>query len=287
MGAALTTLVGTPIIVGKAFLRLKFVELAIRTIRYSRSWARLMTDPVIDMSVQILHKVVLLPLFSSFQALEEIAAKSLHLTRTQAAHDGHLAKTLMKIGSRAVDLYDKQHEASMRLATSGTVFSRMWCMAVGYAVVATTVCLIALAGEANLGRLSSGVVDQMKQHGKFLKLALFMALEMAVFPIVAGSAINLSLLPLFDGVSVATRLAQLRHTPFGIVFVNWIIGTRCVHAASKLLKQASCMAFRHSSLTFGRPFVPERYFSSEIPPTRPTRPSKTFWNAPYHRNCEK
>jgi hypothetical protein len=97
---------------------------------------------------------------------------------------------------------------------------------VGYVVTIGTICLIAFAGEANLGRLSSGVVDQMKQHGKFLKLALFMALEMAVFPIIAGSAINFSLIPLFEGANVATRMEQLRHTPFGIIFVNWIIGTR-------------------------------------------------------------
>jgi E3 ubiquitin-protein ligase MARCH6 len=226
MGATLSTLVGTPIIIGKIFLTLKLAKSAIRFVRFCTRLARLVTDPVVDVCVEILKEVVLLPMFSSFRALEKIAADKLHLPPSQPTHDGRLSKALSDLKSKGIVLYETQHAASVRLATSGTVVDRMWCMTVGYVVTIGTICLIAFAGEANLGRLSSGVVDQMKQHGKFLKLALFMALEMAVFPIIAGSAINFSLIPLFEGANVATRMEQLRHTPFGIIFVNWIIGTR-------------------------------------------------------------
>ena len=287
MGATLTTLIGTPIIVGKAFLTFKFVETAIAFLRFCTRIARLVTDPVVDICVEILKDVVLLPMFSSFRALENIAAKKLSLPHATAASDGRFSHALADLGSRIVILYDKQHVASVRLAASQTVIDRTWCMAVGYAVAISTVCLIAFAGEANLGRLSSGVVDQMRQHGKFLKLALFMALEMVMFPIVAGTAINYSLIPLFEGVTVATRIEQLRHTPFGLIFVNWIIGTRWVKKIGMSLTPASCMVFRRCSLIYARPCDRELYSSFGIHPTRATRRSRTSWSGRRRPNYER
>ena len=224
MGAALTILVGIPIIVGKIWLTLNMAQTTYKGARTLLRLVRLFADPVINICVEIVRDVVLSPMLSSFRALERIAATKLHLpvSTSSIQLSGKLNATLTRFGIA----YEAQRQVSARIAGSSSIPDRVWCMVVGYAVVIFMVVVIAVAGEANLGRLSTGVADQLQQNSKFLKLAMFMALEMAMFPIVAGGAINFSLIPVFEGVTVESRLAQIRSSPFSSVFVCWVIGTR-------------------------------------------------------------
>jgi E3 ubiquitin-protein ligase MARCH6 len=185
---------------------------------------RILAEPIINICIEIVRDVVLNPMISSFRALERIAASRLHLP--VPASSTQLSSKLDATFARIGRAYEAQRQISARIAGSSSIPDRVWCMVVGYAVVIFMVVVIAVAGEANLGRLSTGVADQLQQNSKFLKLAMFMALEMAMFPIIAGGAINFSLIPVFEGTTIESRLDQLRSAPFSSVFVCWVIGTR-------------------------------------------------------------
>ena len=243
MGAALTILVGTPIIVGKVFLSLDLVSSFLSLSRVLLQLARMVTDPLVDVCLEITKDVVLLPLFSSVQALESIIARKFGFTLTRPASVNYSipgVSTLLAgnergetklgdffdiIGQTAYDLYEAQRGVCLQLATSDQLADRVWCMFVGYGVAVVTVGMIALAGEANLGRVSIGVIEQLKQHGVFLKLTFFMGFELIAFPIVIGAGIDICTIPLFEGATIWGRMEHLRNAPFAAIFVGWLVGT--------------------------------------------------------------
>lgn len=192
--------------------------------------ARKLTDPIVDICFEIVREVIALPILSSFQALERIAKHQLRLP--QVTSTSSLARpftTKDKIGSLVgvvSRIYQLQRDWAMERATSSALSDRLWCLATGYSVGAITVIIIAVAGEANVSRLSTGALENMQQYGKFLKLAFFMALEMALFPTIAGTTISICIVPLFPATSLSMRYAQLASSPFATIFVNWIMGTR-------------------------------------------------------------
>ncbi|KAG0279290.1 hypothetical protein BGZ95_001712 [Linnemannia exigua] len=67
--------------------------------------------------------------------------------------------------------------------------------------------------------------DALRQQGLILRIAFFVTMEMIVFPLFCGITIGLSTLPVFQGATVATRMAFYRYSPNWFLLMHWIIGT--------------------------------------------------------------
>lgn len=240
MGASLTVLVGIPIIVGKVFLTLDLVRSLVYTSHLILRGARTVTDPVVDILVEIAKDVVVLPTISSLRTVESIAAGQLGLdgwshsagfgllSRLLASNEPagtQLADFLALIGSKSFDTYQAYRTVCAQIAASDRMSDRVWCMCTGYAIGAPFIVIYAIAGQAGHGRVSAAVAAQVKQHTTFLKLAFFMALELALFPLGIGLIIDACTIPLFSKASLMGRFRQLRGAPFGVLFVSWLVGT--------------------------------------------------------------
>lgn len=243
MGAALTVLVGIPIIVGKIFLAFDLIRSFAFASHLVLRGIRSVTDPVIDVLVEIGKDVILLPTLTSLKAAEAIVATKLSLQQQSSLPDFQLFPQLLRsgeggaiqlgeyfvtIGNQSFNAYEAYRAFSGKIAMSDRIADRIWCMLTGYAVGAFIILVIAIAGRAGLGRISTAVAAQVKQHGTFLKLAFFMALELLVFPLGIGMVIDACTVPLFSDASLMGRLSKLRGAPFGVLFVSWLVGTMLV-----------------------------------------------------------
>lgn len=230
MGGALTVLVGTPLVVGKIALSVDILRSLYRSYRILYRLTRTITDPVVDICFEIVKEVVAFPLLSSLRALQHILSGKLHIPSSRLGTHPPSSTVLDTIAvaklTNAVSFYRSIRQWASTTAASSSLADRVTCVLVGYVLGLTSITLAAAAGEANSSRLSASVRDSLQQYGKFLKLAFFMAIEMVLFPIVAGIIITLSVLPLHEEISPAARLAQMTSTPFASTLVSWILGTR-------------------------------------------------------------
>jgi E3 ubiquitin-protein ligase MARCH6 len=239
MGASLTVLVGMPIIIGKVFLALDLVRSFLYTSHLVLRGARSVTDPVVDVLVDITKDVILLPMMSVLNATDTSGLGRFGLDRSSYAIGGHLSDALRGneqggtrpgdllalVSNHTFDSYQAYRALCVQVAKSDRMSDRVWCMVTGYLVCAFFILIVALAGQAGLGRISAGVAAQVKQHTTFAKLSFFMALELVLFPLGIGMVIDACTVPLFAGASLAGGLRHLRTAPFGVVFVSWLIGT--------------------------------------------------------------
>lgn len=227
MGAALSVLVGGPIIIGKVSLSIDIVKSIGYTSHHILRLIRAVFDPVFDIALEITKDVVITPLLSSFQALETILARTLGLSGSSSVKFPQFdwTRIAMPILDHLRKAYETERAFSHRLAESAELSDRVWTMLRGYAVVFGSVGLLALAGESNLGRLSSGILGQIRQHTAFIKLALFMGIELLVFPIVIGVVLDVCTLPLFEDASISSRAQSWSSAPFGMIFMTWLVGT--------------------------------------------------------------
>ena len=241
MGAALTLLVGLPIVAGKVILALDILRSGFAAAKLFFRVARGITNPIIDVVQEIAQEVVLFPAWSSFKALERIVAAKLHLDAklpqsSLAFSDSNT--TLLnrntslavlefgsQIGNRLQQAYLFQRGISLQLATSDNLRDIVWCMFVGYGLVALAIGCIVVAGEWNIGGISASLLTSIRHHALFLKLALFMGIELILFPLLIGAVIHVSVMPLFESLSASILLQHLGDSPFGAIFVAWLIGT--------------------------------------------------------------
>ena len=193
---------------------------------------RVITDPIVDVFVTlvmvqytgwqkilegqtVLHPPSLLP---SLEALTPFLQSSDH-------GDAQLGDISTLVGNHMSRGYQAYRTLCVHIAYSERMSDRIWTLLTGYGVGATSILIIAIAGEAGLGRISAAVSAQVKQHATFLKLSFFMALELLVFPVGIGMVIDACTVPLFAGASLVGRLRHLRAAPFGVLFVSWLVGT--------------------------------------------------------------
>lgn len=213
MGAALAVLVGLPIIAGKFALSLDMPKLLGASTRSLFRLVRRATDPIVDICFEILQDVVALPLLSSVRALERITLSTLRIE----------VSPMPSSTATFTGVIQQHREHLMSIARSTAIIDRAFCILAGYGLA------LGIAGAVAVSR--PALLEQFSQHGRFLKLALFMLIEMAVFPIIAGAAIVLSLSPMFN-LAFAQRLAV---APFATIFINWLIGTSFMYAFSAFL----------------------------------------------------
>ncbi|KAK9247827.1 hypothetical protein V1506DRAFT_453898 [Lipomyces tetrasporus] len=69
------------------------------------------------------------------------------------------------------------------------------------------------------------VVDVLRQAGAIMKVIVIIGIELAIFPLFCGILLDISFMPLFDGVSVQSRWEfSLKH-PLPSTFLHWFVGT--------------------------------------------------------------
>ncbi|KAK7205218.1 hypothetical protein BZA70DRAFT_257849 [Myxozyma melibiosi] len=69
------------------------------------------------------------------------------------------------------------------------------------------------------------IVEVLGQAGAILKVIVIIAIELVVFPLFCGILLDVALLPLFDGASIASRWEFTLNHPFVSVFLHWFAGT--------------------------------------------------------------
>lgn len=151
----------------------------------------------------------------------------------------HHANSLVKNGTSLVwsehmaAFHDKLEAASevalgrwQQFALGHSGLDRSVCIVVGYIVlVLIGSWYLARSRGMSRGSTAHAVNDLIRQQGVFLKVFLFIVLELVVFPVVCGVLIDLATLPLFGDASVASRWAFFVANPYSGIFLHWFVGT--------------------------------------------------------------
>ncbi|OCF30561.1 hypothetical protein I316_07762 [Kwoniella heveanensis BCC8398] len=264
MGASISIFIGIPTFIGKLALSIDPIRSTLSVISRTLYLIRKVTDPIIDVVIEIVKEVVVLPFLSSVGAAEKIVARNLGLDSigssanlfsklstllssastaaptssssevASSTYVGLLGDGLAWVGQHAYDFYSTYLEAKHSVASSRSVTGRIWCAAAGYSVVGAAVAVVALVGESG-GGMSREVAKTIKEHSMFFKLAFFMLLELGAFPLGIGMMMDACTVPLWPGATLVGRLDRLRAAPFGVMFVDWLIGTMFMYQFATLL----------------------------------------------------
>ena len=95
----------------------------------------------------------------------------------------------------------------------------------------TTVGFVYLKISGSLARAQRGekvtgvVAETLHQAGGVVKVVLIISIEMIVFPLYCGLLLDVALLPLFENVTIISRVSFTRHSPSTSLFVHWFVGT--------------------------------------------------------------
>ncbi|KIS00118.1 E3 ubiquitin-protein ligase MARCH6 [Cryptococcus deuterogattii 2001/935-1] len=258
MGFGVILILGVPMLIGKLFLSFDFLRTALGVSSKILIIIRKVTDPVVDIVLEIVKDVVVLPLMASGRATEKIVAKKLGLEvgyRLGSSSGGFSRITAGESASRfspivekvidyiatfgqfCYDSYNSILAFEHRIATSTSFSGRAACVATGYAFVAGLITLIAIAGRARLTRTATEFTETLNQHSNFVKVAFFMTLELVAFPLCVGGMIDLCFVPLFPGATILSRWENLLRSPFGTAFIDWLVGSMFMFSFSTLLGQ--------------------------------------------------
>ena len=80
-------------------------------------------------------------------------------------------------------------------------------------------------GTDRNGRVAGGLADSLYQAGGVMKVILIISIEMIVFPLYCGLLLDVALLPLFDNVTLTSRINFTLNSPNTSLFVHWFVGT--------------------------------------------------------------
>ncbi|KAF9439360.1 hypothetical protein BGZ76_000021 [Entomortierella beljakovae] len=112
------------------------------------------------------------------------------------------------------------------ISYGGSPADKFIAIMIGYAVLFSVASWYFSTIRNTNGHIVTKLIrDFLSQQGYILKIALFVAIEMIVFPLFCGVVIGFSTLPLFDGASFATRYAFYKVSPFLSFAMDWFIGT--------------------------------------------------------------
>ena len=80
-------------------------------------------------------------------------------------------------------------------------------------------------GTNKNGRVGGGLADALYQAGGVVKVILIISIEMIAFPLYCGLLLDVALLPLFGGATIASRVNFTLTSPNTSLFVHWFVGT--------------------------------------------------------------
>ena len=111
------------------------------------------------------------------------------------------------------------------IAVSQLAFDRFICISIGYSIIiAVSYWYLSRTHVvyATFGRSARQVI---RQQGIILKVAMFIAIELLLFPIVCGILLDLSSMSLFKEATMESRVEYLQSHPVASIFLHWFLGT--------------------------------------------------------------
>ncbi|KAI8982189.1 hypothetical protein BDF20DRAFT_912388 [Mycotypha africana] len=120
------------------------------------------------------------------------------------------------------------YQRYLALAVGKTPGDRLACILIGYFIVTILSCRYLTRSTNNsiaraiFGRTAQEVI---RYQGIILKVGMFILIELVLFPIVCGYSLDISTMPLFKVVTIASRLHYLKEHPVPSVFMHWFLGT--------------------------------------------------------------
>ncbi|KAL9556071.1 hypothetical protein MBANPS3_002067 [Mucor bainieri] len=121
-----------------------------------------------------------------------------------------------------------------RFATGQTTLDRSMCVFVGYLVLIGLGSWYLTHGSRTRSSRRHGnhaasagetIQDLIRQQGIFLKVLMFILIELVVFPTVCGFLLDMATLPLFVNASLLSRYAFHLRSPYSSYFLHWFLGT--------------------------------------------------------------
>ena len=93
---------------------------------------------------------------------------------------------------------------------------------IGYIYLEIARLVLGLQAEE---KVDGVVADSLRQAGGVVKVVIIIGIEMLAFPLYCGLLLDAALMPLFEGVTLQTRLSFMLRAPLTGLFVHWFIGT--------------------------------------------------------------
>ncbi|KIJ55634.1 hypothetical protein M422DRAFT_199944 [Sphaerobolus stellatus SS14] len=136
------------------------------------------------------------------------------------------------------------------LAESDGNAARVWAVILGYSIAGFLAALyLNTFTVGNVKTAGRAVRSAIKQQMIVMKVALFIIVELVVFPFGCGIMLDYSTLRLFPEASLETRLAFFARAPVTASFYHWLIGTMFMYqfaimlATCRELLRPGCMWF--------------------------------------------
>ncbi|KAF8586361.1 hypothetical protein K439DRAFT_961991 [Ramaria rubella] len=127
----------------------------------------------------------------------------------------------------------------VELAEGDGTLERIWAIFLGYAIAAFFAALyLNTITVGNMKSAGRAVRNAIRQQMIVLKVALFIVVELVMFPFGCGVMLDLSTVILFPDASVETRVAFFLYAPVTTAFYHWLIGTMFMYQFAILL--ANC-----------------------------------------------
>ncbi|KLO17994.1 hypothetical protein SCHPADRAFT_925510 [Schizopora paradoxa] len=113
---------------------------------------------------------------------------------------------------------------------------RVFAIALGYLVVGFIVALyLNILNVGNVQSAGRAIRSAIRQQLIVIKVAIFIVVELVVFPLGCGILLDACTLPLFPNASIGTRLAFFSHAPVTATFYDWMIGTMFMYQFAVIL----------------------------------------------------
>ncbi|KAG0163998.1 hypothetical protein DFQ28_010942 [Apophysomyces sp. BC1034] len=111
------------------------------------------------------------------------------------------------------------------LASGRTAFDRFMCIVIGYTIVIIISSWYLSRTRTSYAAFGRTAQEAIRQQGIILKVGMFIAIELLLFPIMCGLLLDLSTMPLFSNATIWNRVAYLQSHPLSSVFLHWFLGT--------------------------------------------------------------
>ncbi|CAL1715156.1 unnamed protein product [Somion occarium] len=154
------------------------------------------------------------------------------------------------IGSVVRTQFQAFKETWIHLATSDSTSSKIFAIALGYAldvlIMAIYLNVLTFGSVKSAGK---AVRSAMRQQLLVLKVAVFIIIELVVFPLGCGIMLDACSVWLLPQSSLRSRMAFLTFAPLTAAFYHWVIGTMFMYQFAVLL--AGCRSImRPGSMWF-------------------------------------
>lgn len=164
---------------------------------------------------------------SSHTTLSDTVHAATNGTHTESVIDSSI-QYMSKLINQTEPYLEHAFNRYQGLATGQTAMDRFACIAVGYILVMIVSCwYLARAAHNSIATAAFGRTAQeaIRHQGIILKVAMFITIELVLFPIVCGFLLDASTLPLFKHASLPGRFGYLISHPVPSIFLHWFLGT--------------------------------------------------------------